>query len=61
MVGTGKFGLFRLKDDPGGNPATADNYGALTIHIRPGVAADCSGNGYVTFGEPTEAACIAAT
>jgi hypothetical protein len=61
MVGAGKYGLFRLKDSPGGNPATADNYGRLTIHIRPAVAGDCAGTGWVVFGEPNEAACIAGT
>jgi len=60
IVGSGKYGLFRLRDNPGGNPATADNYGRLIIQVRPAVAADCSGTGYVLFGQPTEAACVAA-
>jgi hypothetical protein len=61
LVGSNKYALFRLHDAPGGNPATWDNYGALTINIRPAVPADCSGTGYLTFGEPSEAACVAAT
>ncbi len=61
LVGTGEVASFRLKDDPNGHPATADNYGFLWIYIRPAVPSDCAGGQYLLFGEPTEAACIAAT
>ncbi len=60
LVGDGGPAMFRLKDDPDGQPATADNYGALTIRVRGAVAADCAGPGYTLFNEPTEAACVAA-
>lgn len=59
LVGDGGPAMFRLKDMPNGHPATADNYGALTIRVRDAVAADCAGSGYALFGEPTEAACVA--
>jgi hypothetical protein len=61
LLGAGEVASFRLKDDPNGHPATADNYGHLTIHIRPAVSSDCSAGGFLLFGEATEAACIAAT
>ncbi len=60
MVGVGKYALFRLRDDPGGNPATADNYGTLVIHVRKAVSADCGGSNYLLFGKSTEAECLAA-
>lgn len=60
LVGDGGPAMFRLKDMPEGHPATADNYGALTIRVRDAVAADCASGGYLLFNEPTEAACVAA-
>ncbi len=60
LVGVSKFALFRLRDVPGGHPATEDNYGALTIQIRKAVAADCGGTNYLLFGKSTEAECLAA-
>lgn len=60
LVGDGGPAMFRLKDMPGGHPATADNYGALTIRVRDAVAADCAGTGYMLFSEPNEAACVTA-
>jgi hypothetical protein len=61
LIGSNRYALFRLKDLPGGNPATADNYGSLTVQIRPAVPADCGGTGYLLFDEPTEEACVTAT
>ncbi len=61
LVGAGGPAMFRLRDMPNGHPATADNYGHLRIHVRKAVPADCAGTGYTLFGEPTEAACVAAT
>jgi hypothetical protein len=60
LVGDGGPATFRLRDISNGRPATADNYGDLTIRVRDAVAADCAGSGYALFNEPTEAACVAA-
>jgi len=60
LPGVGQFALFRLRDDPGGHPATEDNYGYLLIQIRKAVAADCGGTNYLLFGKSTEAECLAA-
>jgi hypothetical protein len=60
LVGDGGPATFRLRDMPNGHPATADNYGALTIRVRDAVATDCAGNSYALFNEPSEAACVAA-
>jgi hypothetical protein len=58
LVGQGGKATFRLRDMPNGHPATADNHGFLTIHVRRAVASDCTS--YTLFDEPTEAACLAA-
>ena len=60
LVGASKYALFRLRDNPGGSPATADNYGFLTVHIRKAMAADCGGTNYVLFAKANEAECLAA-
>jgi hypothetical protein len=60
LVGDGGPAMFRLKDMPDGQPATANNYGALTIRVRGAVAADCASGDFALFNEPSEAACVAA-
>jgi hypothetical protein len=61
LIGSNRYALFRLKDQPKGVPETADNYGRLYIHVREAVATDCAGGGFAAFGEPDEATCVAAT
>lgn len=61
LIGSNEYALFRLKDDPNGVPATADNYGFLYIHVRRAHPSDCASSGFIAFGEPTEAACVTAT
>jgi hypothetical protein len=60
MAGVSKYALFRLRDNPNGSPATADNYGTLLVHVRKAVAADCGGTNYLLFAKSTEAECLAA-
>jgi hypothetical protein len=60
LPGVSKYALFRLRDNPGGNPATSDNYGTLLVHVRKAVMADCGGTNYLLFGKSTEAECLAA-
>jgi hypothetical protein len=60
LVGVGAYALFRLRDNPGGHPATEDNYGKLQIKIRKAVSGDCGGTNYLLFGKSTEGECLAA-
>lgn len=60
LTGVGLYALFRLRDNPGGHPATEDNYGRLTIQIRKAAPADCGGTNYLLFGKSTEGECLAA-
>ncbi len=60
LSGVGAYALFRLRDNPGGHPATEDNYGKLQIKIRKAVPADCAGTNYLLFGKSTEGECLAA-
>jgi hypothetical protein len=61
LVGDGGPATFRLRDIPDGHPATANNYGALTIRVRGAVAANCAGGDFALFNEPSEGACVTAT